>query len=70
MLAVIAWATIEWPNVQGWAYHAQCENLYRHDPMAEQDQGKCRAEMALHLRLRRHIKTRCFAPGKRLPLHR
>jgi hypothetical protein len=62
VLAVTGWATIEWPIVQGWAYHAQCERLYRDDPLLEQDQTKRREQIALHSRLRQAHQPTVFRP--------
>lgn len=64
LFAVTGWATIEWPIVQGWAYHARSERLYRDDPMSEQDQAKRREQIALHSRLRRAYQAAVFRPWR------
>jgi hypothetical protein len=65
---VIACATISFPIVRDWAYHAHCENLYRRDPAAEVDQAKRRDQIALHLRLRRAYQNAMLRPWKAVAL--
>jgi hypothetical protein len=69
IVIVVAWATISFPIVRDWAYHASCENLYRRDPLAEADQAKRRDQIALHSRLRRAYQNAMMRPWKAVALH-
>jgi hypothetical protein len=64
IVIVIAWATISFPIVRDWAYHASCGNLYRRDPLAELDPAKRRDLISLHLRLRRAYQNAMLRPWK------
>jgi len=63
VLAIMTWASIEWPVVRVWAFHAQCENMYRHDLEAgEQDPAERREQSALHSELRRKYQKAMVRP--------